>query len=35
VRAADALGVTREEVLAVAAEEKAETAADLASRGED
>jgi nifR3 family TIM-barrel protein len=34
VRAAEALGVTREEVLAVAAAESAETRADLASRGE-
>ena len=33
-RAADVLGVTREEVLAVAAEERAEAGADLASRGE-
>ncbi len=35
IRAADALGVTREEVLAVAAEERAETRADLATRGEE
>ena len=34
-RAADVLGVTHAEVMAVAAEEKAETAADLASRGEE
>jgi nifR3 family TIM-barrel protein len=34
VAAAEALGVTRDEVLAVAAQEKAENAADLASRGE-
>ena len=34
VRAADVLGVSREEVLAVAASEKAETEADLASRGD-
>ncbi len=34
VKAADALGVARDAVLAVAAEEKAETERDLASRGE-
>lgn len=34
VRASEALGVSREEVLAVAAAERAETEADLASRGE-
>lgn len=35
VRAADALGVARASILAVAAEEKAETERDLASRGEE
>ena len=34
-RAAEVLGVTRDEVLAVAAEEKAAAAADLATRGEE